>query len=104
MAERNSLPALHPDDLITIVRSVAWTRTGDETLIHDMITQELYRLNDVGTRVWELIHDGSTVDEVIRIITAEYNLPPDVLPYQVRDDITAVLMELSRRRLVQINA
>lgn len=104
MTERNALPVLHPDDLITMVRSVAWARMGDDTLIHDMITQEVYRLNDVGTRVWELICDGSTVDDVIRIITAEYNLPQDVSPYQVRDDITAVLMELSRRRLVQVNA
>jgi hypothetical protein len=104
MADLTPPPALCPDDLIVISPTVVSTRTGDDTLIHDMITQELFRLNDVGTRVWELIDPGSTVEAVIRAIATEYNVPRDASMSQVREDVTALLTELSRRQLVRARA
>jgi hypothetical protein len=91
-------------DLVTIPRSVVSTTAGEDTLVHDMITQQFYRLNDVGTRIWELIDSGHTIHAIIQTISGEYKLPDDVPASQLRDDVTTVVAELHRHGLVVISS
>jgi hypothetical protein len=85
---------------VTISPTVVSTKAGEDTLVHNMITQQLYRLNDIGTRIWELIDDGPTIDMIVGIIGAEYKLPDDVTPSQLRDDVMTILADLHRHDLV----
>jgi hypothetical protein len=85
---------------ITIPPSVVSTQSGEDTLVHDMITQRLYCLNDLGARIWELIDSGNTIEMIIGTIGAEYRGPDDLPPSQLRDDVMTLLSDLCRHGLV----
>jgi len=88
------------DDVVTIPQSVVSTRAGEDTVVHDMITQHLFRLNDVGTRIWELIDDGNSIETIVQTLSTEYVLPDHVPPSRLREDVMTVVTELRRRGLV----
>jgi hypothetical protein len=69
------------------------TRAG-ETVLLDPVRGRYYTLNDVGTRVWELLANGTTLEGIIRTIRAEYAVPRmgDVDP--VEQDVTTLLQHL----------
>ena len=90
--------------LVTIPPSVVSTRVGEDTLVHDMITQQFYRLNDVGSRIWELCDGGNVIAVIAQIISAEYRLPDDVPVTQLHDDVRAILADLHRDGLVTLSA
>ncbi len=55
--------------------------------------QCMYTLNNVGSRIWELLDSGGTTIEQIRdALVAEY----EVTPEQVEDDIKEFLKELQQ--------
>lgn len=87
---------------IVIPASVVSGHDGNDTVVHDMITQNSYRLNDLGTRVWELIDDGKTLDAIVDVIASEYALPDGSTPSQIRDDVVALLLELAHHGLLDL--
>jgi hypothetical protein len=100
MPTRDHEATIDASTWITIPRSVVSTQRGGITLVHDMITHEHYRLDDVGTRVWQLIDAGATVDGIVRVIGTEYTVPDDIPAGQVHDDVVALLSDLRHRGLV----
>lgn len=36
--------------------------------------QNMYTLNDVGSRIWEIIDGGATVDHITSVLTKEYEV------------------------------
>lgn len=87
----------------SVPAAVVSTRAGDTTLVHHMITQQLYRLDEVGGRIWELIDGGRTIDVIVRTLGSEYALPDGVPPSQLRDDVMTILAELRRHGLVTLS-
>jgi hypothetical protein len=95
--------ALLVDCLVAIPASVASTQVGEDTLVHDMITQQLYQLNAVGTRIWELIDSGSTIRSIVQTVGTEYQLPDDIPPSQLHADVLAVVTALRGHGLVVVS-
>ncbi len=91
---------LSGDHLVTIPETVASMQVGEDTLVHDMITQRLHRLDAVGTRIWELIDAGHTVEVIVQTLAKEYQLPDDMPPSQLHDDVLAIVSDLHRLGLV----
>lgn len=92
---------LDPSDWVAIPQNVVSTQVGVDTLIHDMITQQRYRLNDVGTRIWQLIDVGNVVTDVARVIGEEYRMAADISLERIRHDVIGLLSELHRLGLVR---
>lgn len=69
-----------------------------------MIMQEKYRLDEVGSRIWELIDIGASVDSMVQVIRTEYALPDDIPPARVQTDIVALLLDLRSRGLLNLSA
>ena len=74
------------------------TDLGNETVIFNTQYEKYYGLNDVGTRVWALIQEPRTMDEIVRIVTQEY----DVEPEKFESDLTRLLQDLQSANLIEI--
>ena len=52
--------------------------------------QYLYTLNDVGSRVWQIINERTTVEEIVSVITQEY----EVEAAEAQADVLEFLAEM----------
>lgn len=55
-------------------------------------------LNEVGTRVWELIDGNRSIDQVVAVICKEYDVDPD----RALSDTLAFIDELVAKRLATL--
>ena len=75
---------------------------GGETLIVPIRSgiadlECIYALNEVGSRVWELLDERSSVKTIIEAICSEY----DVTPEQAAHDISELLSSLEAAGLIR---
>jgi hypothetical protein len=76
---------------------VGATGQGGHTVLLDYAGGQYYGLDEVGTRIWELVRDGSSLGAIVDRLADEYDAPRDVL----QADASALLAELAARRLVR---
>ena len=50
----------------------ATSAVGDETVILNLVNGTYYGLDPVGTRIWEMLQDGTASGEICRTLAAEY--------------------------------
>jgi hypothetical protein len=50
-----------------------------EMVLLDLSTEQYFALNDVGTRMWELLSAGQSVDTATLALLDEYDVAADVL-------------------------
>jgi hypothetical protein len=74
----------------------AWRRVEDEIVILDLNTSLYYSLNEVGARVWELLNEGHSREDVARSIVEEY----DADHKAAAKDIDSLIKELSQEKLL----
>lgn len=84
----------------TVVRSADQVSTdlGGEVVILDMQSEEYFSLDGVGTRIWEMIQESRTVQEILDTILSDYAVEPE----RCERDLLAVLQELADEGLVEI--
>jgi len=67
----------HPD--------VVARRLDDALILVNLGTSRIFSLNGTGTRVWELLEAGSSVDEVERRLEDEYEVEKGLIEQEVTD-------------------
>lgn len=77
---------------------VATTVDGETVLLNDE-TGTYQGLDGVGSRIWELVQEPTTVGDVVETITAEY----DVDAQRCERDVREFVGELAAQRLVEID-
>ncbi|MHB0871727.1 MAG: PqqD family protein [Chloroflexota bacterium] len=75
---------------------VIWRKIGEETILLNSRSENYYSLNEVGTRVWELIDGQTTAREIASRIAEEYDAPAE----EIEEDVVALLQELREQGLV----
>jgi hypothetical protein len=75
---------------------VAAAREGGRTVLLDYRDGEYYGLDEVGSRVWDLVAEGRPVGGVVDALEAEYDAPREVL----QGDVAALLARLEQLKLV----
>lgn len=78
------------------VSTLPHQKLNDEVLVVDPRTREVHLLNPTATRIWDLLETPHTPDELVAILTAEF----DASPEQLRADLDALLGELASKGLV----
>jgi hypothetical protein len=63
----------------TLARDVRFRRIFDEAVVVRQDASEVLGLNHVGLRILELIRDGVGEADMIEILTAEFEVEPEVL-------------------------
>jgi hypothetical protein len=79
---------------------VASTRMEEETVLLDLRGGAYYTLNRVGTAVWDLLHDGATLEALHKGLCGRFAVAAD----EAWGDLVALVRELQRNRLVSENA
>jgi hypothetical protein len=73
---------------------------GEEEIILDLASGVYYGLNNVGSRIWELVQKPITVGEIVDTVLSEY----DAEPTDCAKDIRNFLAEMAERGLLEQNS
>jgi hypothetical protein len=91
----------HQIDLNTRVKRIDQQQTADlvgELAILNLKTGKYYGLDEVGTRIWALLKDSRTVQEIRDAVLQEY----DVEPSRCEVDLLRLLNDLKEHELIEI--
>ena len=78
-----------PDDVVFRV-------LGDEAVILNVSTGVYFGLDSIGTRMWQLISEQESLDNVVEVLLAEY----EVEEKQLRHDLGVLIQQLKNKGLV----
>lgn len=71
---------------------------GGEVVLLDLASERYFGLDPVGTRIWTLLDQGLTLEQVHATLCNEYDAPSEKL----RDDLVALVSQLSEAGLVKV--
>ena len=83
---------------IKISPKVHSQEVGDETILLDLQSESYFGLDEIGTRVWQLIQENGDMDCIIETILSEY----DVEAGQLQNDLGDLVEKLAAAGLVSI--
>ena len=69
-----------------------------EVVILNFKNGEYYGLNAVGARIWNLIRQPKSVNEILNVLLQEY----EAAPFHCQNDLMALLQELAAEELIEI--
>jgi len=78
--------------------SYPFQKIESDTIIVDPKDRLMHQLNDVGSRVWELLSQKQMVSDLIVTVTTEY----EVNPSAASDDIMQLLERMTELKLIKI--
>ena len=87
---------LEPTDRFKISDEVLSQEVNGETVLLDLEGEAYFGLNEVGTRIWQLLQTESAIEDILNTLSAEY----DVSRLQLECDVGALLDKLADAGLV----
>jgi hypothetical protein len=81
---------------LTPKADIVCRRLGDSAVLIDLETNGIFELNRTGFRVWELLHDGLTIDAMVHRLQAEFG----VERLRATAEVETLLARLREERLV----
>jgi hypothetical protein len=83
---------------IVAARNQVSSDLGGEVAILDLQGGTYYGLDSVGARIWNLLQQPRTVEEVRDVLLSEYEVDPD----RCEHDLLALLRRLADEKLVEV--
>lgn len=83
-------------DKVTIPAQVMARQVGAETVILDLASGTYFGLDPVGARIWELMGEGNTLEQVCDAMQAEY----EVARADIEHDVFALVEKLKAQQLI----
>ncbi len=71
---------------------------GGEIVILNVASGVYHGLDEVGARIWHLLQQPQTVEDIRRTIEAEYEVDPELC----RQDVSALLQQLLEAGLIRV--
>ena len=90
----------HPSGKLSLSADVLSQEVKGETVLLDLASEQYFGLDDVGTRVWQLLGEGKSLDELLCILLEEY----DVERERLESDISDLLSRLIAAGLVALES
>jgi hypothetical protein len=85
---------------LRIPEHVLSRKVADETVLLNLANEQYYGLEGVGTRFWALIEAGTTLEQAVNALAAEYQVGRATL----MTDLTELAVDLERNGLLLIDA
>ena len=85
-----------PEDRFSISDEVLSQEVNGETVLLDLEGESYFGLNEVGTRIWQLLQSENTVGDALDTLSDEY----DVSREQLESDVSELLGKLADAGLV----
>ena len=83
---------------ITLSPDVISQEVSGETVLLDLESENYFGLDEVGTRIWQLIKETNDLEAIFNTLLAEY----DVSEERLRGDLDVLLGEIAALGLVQL--
>ena len=83
---------------IRISEDVLSQEVAGETVLLDLASESYFGLDEVGTRIWQLLKDGAGREQVVDTLLDEYEVERDVL----ENDVSELLERLAEAGLVTL--
>ena len=87
--------SLSLDDALTMAPDVMFRNLNDEAVLLDLKNGTYFGLNDIGTRIWELILEHGSLSQVRDLILQEFDVDREA----VERDLLALAGQLVERQL-----
>lgn len=87
----------NPENIVILTTTIS-RRIGEETLLINLVTNEVYTLNVTASRYWELLSSGKKSDEIIAVLKEEFEVSDSVL----RREIDSIKDQLSEKKFIQL--
>lgn len=84
---------------ITVPESVLFRDLDGEAVLLETGSGRYYGLDEVGTRMWSLIHSHGEIEAACRALLAEYDVPED----RLREDLGRFVETLAARGLLRMD-
>jgi Coenzyme PQQ synthesis protein D (PqqD) len=68
-------------------------RLGQDTVLVHIATNRIFELNETGTRVWELLGQGLTIDRITHHLIEEFNVEATQAAGEVKELIVQLRAE-----------
>jgi hypothetical protein len=85
---------------VTPSTDVLFSEMADESVLLNLQSERYFILDDIGTRMWQLLAQNGDTAAVLDILLKEY----DVDEATLRQDLAKLLTELADANLVQIES
>lgn len=72
--------------------------SGGEAVLLDLAGERYFGLNKVGTRIWQLLAETPSLDEVQGRLCAEFDAPPE----RIQQDLLALVEQLQAAGLITV--
>lgn len=87
---------------VTLSKEVLSQEVDEESVLLDMKSESYFGLDEVGTRIWQLLKNGSDLQNVFEILLAEYEVGEDELKKDLQEHI-AQLVDAGLISLTKLN-
>jgi len=81
---------------VSVAPDVLHQELGGETVLLNLANESYFGLDEVGTRIWQVLSETSSLPDVVTRLLAEY----DVAPEQLRADVERLVTQLAEAGLV----
>jgi Coenzyme PQQ synthesis protein D (PqqD) len=95
---KNLNSTISESSLITATKEQVSSDLAGEVVILNLKTGTYYGLNPVGARIWSLIQEPKTVDEIRQMLLNEYEIDSDTCDQDIRE----LLDDLANSDLIEI--
>ncbi|MEA5466123.1 lasso peptide biosynthesis PqqD family chaperone [Leptothoe sp. PORK10 BA2] len=70
-----------------------------EAIILNLVSGMYYGLNEVGAKIWELIQQPCTFENILNGLLEEYDVQPDIC----QQDLAKILEDMKEARLIEVS-
>ena len=88
-SHKDSTP--HQRPRLRVNPAVTSQRIGDDAVLIDLRTNEIYEMNRTASRMWQLLGDGLDVDQIGTRLEAEFDIETEELQRQIDSFLTTLL-------------
>ncbi|MDG1389174.1 MAG: PqqD family protein [Halioglobus sp.] len=88
------------NQVVTLSPDVISQEVSGETVLLDLNSEHYFGLDEVGTRIWQLIDSSGNLQEIYDTILSEYEVEAD----QLLEDMTQLLGDIEKAGLVELKA
>jgi len=81
-------------------QGIVFAELGDEAVLLNTETGVYFGLDAVGTRIWKLLVEGASEEQIYASLLDDYDVAPDSL----REDLAAFMHQLEQRGLISTAA
>ena len=93
------LPTIDLDSVVSISEDQISRELDMETCIMNTAAGMFYGVDQVGMRIWQLLHERISVAAICQQLEQEYQ----VTPAQCREDVLTFLAKLAEQGLITVN-